>query len=124
MDYMALKHTHLLFVVLSIVLFYTRAFSRLSSGKLATNKGVFITSHSVDTLLLVTAVILAVTAGLNPAQQPWLLQKIVLVFGYIALGFVIAKASVKKTKYLALGAATLVLMAIAHLAVSKQGFFA
>ncbi|MEJ6476570.1 SirB2 family protein [Pseudoalteromonas piscicida] len=124
MDYMALKHTHLLFVVLSIVLFYTRAVSRLNTGKLAANKGVFITSHSVDTLLLVSAVILAVTAGLSPGQQPWLLQKIILVFGYIGLGFVIAKATAKKTKLLALGAATLVLMAIAHLAVSKQGLFA
>ncbi|GEK10789.1 MULTISPECIES: SirB2 family protein [Pseudoalteromonas] len=120
MDYMALKHTHLLFVVLSIVLFYTRAFSRLGSGKLAANKGVFITSHSVDTLLLITAVVLAVTAGLSPGQQPWLLQKIILVFGYIALGFVIAKAGAKKIKIIALGTATLVLLAIAHLAVSKQ----
>ncbi|MEI5640747.1 MULTISPECIES: SirB2 family protein [unclassified Pseudoalteromonas] len=123
MDYMALKHTHLLFVVLSIVLFYTRAVSRLNSGKLAKHKGVFISSHSVDTLLLVTAVILAVSAGLKPSEQPWLMQKIVLVFGYIGLGFVIAKSTAKKTKIAALAVATTVLLAIGHLAVSKQAFF-
>ncbi|WP_440053871.1 SirB2 family protein [Pseudoalteromonas sp. T1lg65] len=122
MDYMALKHTHMLFVVLSIVLFYTRALSRLASGKLAANKGVFIASHSVDTLLLVSAIWLAVVAGLNPTAQPWLMEKILLVIVYIGLGFVIAKSAAKMAKVAALLAATATLMAISYLVQNKVAF--
>ncbi|MCF2907340.1 SirB2 family protein [Pseudoalteromonas sp. DL2-H2.2] len=120
MDYMALKHTHVMFAVLSIILFYTRAISRLASGKLAANKGVFIASHSVDTVLLISAVSLAVMASLNPAQQPWLMEKIILVIAYIALGFVIAKSTTKAKQAGALVLATLTLLAVGYLASAKN----
>ncbi|MFY8272782.1 SirB2 family protein [Pseudoalteromonas sp. SSDWG2] len=123
MDYMALKHTHVLFVVLSVVLFYTRAFSRLGSGKIAANKGVFIISHIVDTLLLVSAVGLLVMASMNPLTVPWLWQKIILVVGYIVVGFKLLKADSQQQKWLWLGVNTFILLAIGHLAASKAAFF-
>ncbi|MBS3798929.1 MULTISPECIES: SirB2 family protein [unclassified Pseudoalteromonas] len=123
MDYIALKHTHVLFVVLSVVLFYTRAFSRLGSGKIAANKGVFITSHVVDTLLLLSAVALLIVASLNPLTVPWLWQKIILVVAYIVIGFKLLKAQSKGQKLLWLGVNTAVLLAIGYLAGSKSAFF-
>ncbi|WP_105200649.1 MULTISPECIES: SirB2 family protein [unclassified Pseudoalteromonas] len=123
MDYIAIKHTHVLFVVLSVVLFYVRAFSRLGSGKIAANKGVFITSHVVDTLLLVSAVALLIVASMNPLTMPWLWQKIILVVAYIVIGFKLLKAQSKGQKWLWLGVNTLVLLAIGYLAGTKSAFF-
>ena len=123
MDYVALKHTHVLFVVLSVVLFYTRAFSRLASGKIAANKGVFITSHIVDTLLLVSAIGLLVVASMNPLAIAWLWQKIILVIAYIIIGFKLLKAQSQSQKLLWLGVNTLVLLAIGYLAGTKSAFF-
>ena len=58
MDYLAVKHSHMAIAMLSVILFYVRAFSRMGSGKLAKNKAVMIGSHSIDTLLLVSALTL------------------------------------------------------------------
>lgn len=119
MEYIAIKHTHVMFALLSVVLFYTRTMSRFMSGKLASNKLVFIGSHILDTLLLISAVALLVVAGMNPLQQPWLTEKIVLVIAYIGFGFVVAKSTQFKTQVLALTAATFSLLLIGYLAGSK-----
>lgn len=111
-----------MFVVLSILLFLVRSGSRLRTGKLASNKGVFIASHSIDTLLIVSAIALAVVASLNPMQQPWLLEKIILVVVYIAAGVVSAKAQTKSTQIGALSLAIVSLLAIGYLAGSKSSF--
>jgi len=119
MDYLAVKHTHMLFAVLSIILFYVRSFSRLKTGALAKNKAVFIGSHSIDTLLLVSAVALIVMAGFNPLEQSWLLEKIILVVAYIVLGIVAAKQSAQGAKVVLLAITTLILLAIGYLASAK-----
>jgi uncharacterized membrane protein SirB2 len=120
MDYLALKHTHLLFVVLSILLFYTRAISRLATGKLASNKGVFIAGHSVDALLLISAIALLIVGSINPLDQPWLLEKIVLVTAYIALGIIGAKATSRQLKAITLGLGTVTLLGIGYLVGAKS----
>jgi uncharacterized membrane protein SirB2 len=89
------------------------------SGKLAKNKLVFIGSHVVDTLLLVSAVALLVVASMNPLQQPWLIEKIILVIAYIGFGFVVAKSTQFKTQVIALAAVTVSLLLIGYLAGSK-----
>ncbi|KZN47123.1 SirB2 family protein [Pseudoalteromonas luteoviolacea] len=122
MDYIALKHTHMAFAILSVALFYTRSISRLVSGKLAGKKAVFIVSHGTDTLLLISAIYLAVMAGLTPTSQPWLLEKIILVFGYIGLGLVIAKSTHKSKQIGALIGATAIIAAIGYLAGTKNAF--
>ncbi|MBQ4814370.1 transcriptional regulator [Pseudoalteromonas luteoviolacea] len=122
MDYIALKHTHMAFALLSVTLFYTRSISRLVSGKIASKKAVFIASHGTDTLLLISAVYLAVMAGLTPSTQPWLMEKIILVFGYIGLGLVIAKSKQKTKQICALLGATIIIAAIGYLAGTKSAF--
>lgn len=119
MDYLAVKHTHMLFAVLSIILFYVRSFSRLKTGVLAKNKVVFIGSHSIDTLLLISAVALIVMAGFNPLEQSWLLEKIILVVAYIVLGVVAAKQSANSAKLVLLAITTLILLVIGYLASAK-----
>ena len=96
MDYLAVKHTHMLFAVLSIVLFYVRSFSRLKTGALA-----------------------IVMAGFNPLEQSWLLEKIILVILYIVLGVVAAKQSAQGMKVALLAITTVILLAIGYLASAK-----
>lgn len=122
MEYTALKHTHMLLALISVVLFYTRAFARIKQLQLAKNKLLFIGSHSVDTLLLVSAVALAMTLGMSPHNQPWLLEKIILVVAYIAVGILMAKQKHIKGQLSLLLLATTVIFAIFYLARFKTPF--
>ncbi|AIY66975.1 SirB2 family protein [Pseudoalteromonas piratica] len=122
MEYIALKHSHMLLALVSVVLFYTRAFARIKQLKLAKNKLLFIGSHSIDTLLLISAVALAVMLGLSPHNQPWLLEKILLVVAYIVVGILMARQKNIKGQVSLLLLATTVIFAIFYLARFKTPF--
>ena len=119
MDYLALKHTHMAIALVSIILFYVRSFSRMGSGSLAKNKVVFIGSHSIDTLLIISAITLMAMAKINPLEQLWLLKKIVLVVIYIAVGIISAKQTTTLPKVMFLVFNTAVILAIGFLATAK-----
>ncbi|GAA77429.1 MAG: SirB2 family protein [Colwellia sp.] len=120
MDYLAVKHSHMAIAALSVVLFYIRSFSRMGSGKIARNKLVFIGSHSIDTLLLISAFTLMYMGKINPFEQNWLLEKIILVVAYIAIGIISAKQTnfLAKISYLIVN--TFVILAIGYLATAKS----
>ena len=122
MEYIALKHSHMLLALVSVLLFYTRAFARIKQLKLAKNKLLFIGSHSIDTLLLISAVALAVMLGLSPHNQPWLLEKILLVVAYIVVGILMARQKNIKGQVSLLLLATTVIFAIFYLARFKTPF--
>ncbi|WP_372858568.1 SirB2 family protein [Pseudoalteromonas sp.] len=119
MDYLALKHTHMAIALVSVILFYVRSFSRMGSGSLAKNKVVFIGSHSIDTLLIISAITLMAMAKINPLEQLWLLEKIVLVVIYIAVGIISAKQTTTLPKIMFLVFNTAVILAIGFLATAK-----
>lgn len=121
MSYIAIKHTHLLFVVLSILLFYTRSATRIFDSKLAKNKVLFISSHATDTFLLLSAIALIVSSGMS-VTQPWLMEKIALVVAYIGLGVVAAKTSSQATRISLVVVITGLFALIGKLAVSKTAF--
>jgi len=122
MDYLAVKHSHMAIAMLSVILFYVRAFSRMGSGKLAKNKVVMIGSHSIDTLLLVSALTLIFMAKINPFEQYWLLEKIVLVVIYIGIGAKSARQTKMAAKVAYVLVNTAVILAIGYLATSKSAF--
>ena len=116
MDYLAVKHTHMAIAVLSIILFYVRSFSRMGSGVIAKNKVVFIGSHATDTFLLISAIAVMAMAKINPLEQMWLLEKIILVVAYIALGIVASKQKTMAVKVGFLVVTTAVIALIGKLA--------
>jgi uncharacterized membrane protein SirB2 len=122
MSYIALKHTHLLFVVLSIVLFYVRSGTRIFDSKFAKNKVLFIGSHVTDTLLLLSAVALIVSSGMSVTGQPWLMEKIALVILYIGLGVVAAKTDKNAVRIALVAVITALFAVIGKLAVTKSAF--
>lgn len=91
MEYLMLKHFHMSFAVLSGCLFVVRGVWMLSASAMLQQRWVKIAPHVVDTLLLASAIGLALWSHQYPGQQPWLTAKLVALVGYIGLGTVALK---------------------------------
>lgn len=118
--YAGLKHSHMLFITVSIILFQLRYFLKMRNKPL--HKTLKILPHINDTLLLVTGVSMAYIAGINPMVHPWLAAKIIALLLYIVLGMVALKATASKSviAYL-LATATFVFMVMT--AIAKTPYF-
>lgn len=122
-----LKHIHLTFIGLSIAGFLLRGFWMMSDSPLLQAKLTKILPHIIDTVLLVSAVVLAVQLGLKPGEHPWLLAKIIALFVYIALGVIALKPGRPKAVRITAFVLALVVFAFivcAALFKSPAGFFA
>ena len=82
------KTVHVTFVALSFAGFFIRGIWMLKDSPLLRQKWVRISPQVVDTVLLVSAVILAVQLHMSPMEQPWLMAKIIALLAYIAVGLV------------------------------------
>ena len=91
MTYLALKHIHITFAALSGVLFLVRGIWMLSGSQQLQRRWVKVVPHIVDTLLLVSAIGLAVWSSQYPGEQSWLTAKVVALVGYIVLGTIALK---------------------------------
>ena len=88
---MLLKHIHITCVVLSYSLFFLRGVWMLRESPALQQRWVKIAPHTVDTLLLVSAIALAWQFGISPLAHPWLAAKIVALLLYIVIGTVALK---------------------------------
>ncbi|WP_087019350.1 SirB2 family protein [Thaumasiovibrio subtropicus] len=86
--YMALKHTHLLLIVLSAVLFIFRFGLKVTDSPLLQKRALKIAPHAIDTFLLLSGVALVMLTGFMPFTPAgeWLTTKLSCVLAYIALG--------------------------------------
>ena len=84
-EYPNLKLLHVGFVLSSLLLFCWRGFYAVH-GRYMAKRGVRIAIHSVDTLLLTTGVLMAVSLSLNPLTSPWLGTKLVALVFYVLAG--------------------------------------
>ncbi|USH01777.1 SirB2 family protein [Grimontia kaedaensis] len=93
--YVALKHTHLMFIALSVILFIIRFAWRMMDSKMLEKKWVKVVPHVIDTILLGTGVALIFVTGFYPftPQGMWMTEKLTCVLAYIALAFVAMKYS-------------------------------
>jgi uncharacterized membrane protein SirB2 len=91
MEYLTLKHFHMSMAALSGSFFFLRGLWMLGGSALLDRKWVRVAPHIVDSLLLASAIGLAVWGQLYPGQQPWLTAKIVGLVVYILLGTVALK---------------------------------
>jgi len=81
-----LKSLHITCVILSFILFFLRGIWMLRDSPVMRQRWVRIAPHSVDTVLLVSAIALAWQLGYTPFNSPWLAAKIVALLLYIGLG--------------------------------------
>ena len=83
-----LKHLHITCVTLSYTLFFLRGVWMLRTSPLLQQRWLKIAPHTVDTLLLASAITLAWHLGISPVSHPWLMAKIIALLCYIGLGFI------------------------------------
>jgi uncharacterized membrane protein SirB2 len=122
MSYEALTHIHLTTIVLSVLLFVTR-FGITITGY-TTAKWLNIAPHIINLLLIVSGLVLAVTLGFKPSEQPWLLSKLILLVMYIVLAVLSMKQSFTKPVRWGLAVvALLCVYAMANAAITKQVLF-
>lgn len=91
MPYIALKHLHVTFVALSGLLFLVRGIWMLRASPNLEQRWARIVPHIVDTLLLASAIGLAVVSHQYPGQMPWLTAKVVGLVAYVVLGTIALK---------------------------------
>lgn len=91
MSYLWLKHLHLSSVVLSGTGFLLRGLWMLLDSPMLQRRWVRIAPHLIDTLLLGSAIAMAVLSGQYPFAQSWLTAKVVGLLIYIGCGTVALK---------------------------------
>ncbi|ACE85116.1 SirB2 family protein [Cellvibrio japonicus] len=118
--YLLLKHLHMTFVVLSFITFLLRGIWMLRGSRLLERKLVKILPHIINTILILSGIVLAVYLNMSPGSQPWLLAKIIGLVVYITLGvfaFKVASPTLRLGLWLA---ALVVFVQITSMAVHKN----
>ena len=88
MDYLQLKTIHITCVAVTFVLFSGRGVLMLVDSPLLKARFVRIAPHVNDTLLLGSALWMAVISGHYPFAESWLTAKLVALIVYIWLGMI------------------------------------
>lgn len=123
MSYFAIKHIHMLTAVITAVLFILRGFWMMTGSALLQRQWAKIVPHINDTILLASAIALAVWSGQYPFQQDWLTAKVLLLIAYIGAGMVALKFGKSRgTRITAFILALLFLGYIFKIALTRQMF--
>lgn len=99
MSVLAVKHLHLTCVALSYMLFFVRGIWSLQGSPMLQRRWVKIAPHTIDTILLGSAIKLAIMLDISPLEAPWLAAKIIALLVYIGLGtFAIKRGKTRRIK--------------------------
>jgi uncharacterized membrane protein SirB2 len=121
MDYLTLKHVHMSCAAASGTFFLVRGMWMLGGSARLQQRWVRVAPHVIDTLLLASAIGLAIWSAQYPGRQPWLTAKILALLAYIGLGTVALKRGrTKPVRAAAFAAALLCFAYIAAVAVTKN----
>ncbi len=121
MDYALLKMIHVGSVIVSYTLFFLRGVWLLQDSKNLRQRWVRILPHVVDTILLTSAVALAMAIQQNPLEHSWLTAKVVGLLLYIVLGMMAMRlGKTRQTKIIAWVAAQCVFIYIVLVALTKS----
>jgi uncharacterized membrane protein SirB2 len=121
MSYAALKMIHVTSVVISYLLFSLRGVWMMRGSTALQQRWVKITPHIVDTVLLTSAIALAILIDQDPVNNAWLSAKVVGLLLYIALGMIALRfGKTRKAKVSAWIAAQIVFLYIVLVALTKN----
>ncbi|KIF82093.1 SirB2 family protein [Noviherbaspirillum autotrophicum] len=121
MGYLAIKHLHMTCAALSGSFFLVRGVWMLRDSAMLKQRWVRIAPHVIDTVLLVSALVMVVWSGQYPFVQGWLTAKVLALIAYILLGTVALKRGrTKGTRTVAFVAALLVFAYIVKVALTRQ----
>lgn len=88
MSYLLLKHLHVTAVVLSGAGFFLRGLLMLRGSPLLMARWMRVAPHVIDTVLLGSAIAMAVSSAQYPFAQSWLTAKLFGLLAYILFGMV------------------------------------
>ncbi|MBK9445661.1 MAG: SirB2 family protein [Betaproteobacteria bacterium] len=111
MSYLALKHLHITAVLLSGTGFFLRGLLMLGDSPLLARRWLKVVPHVVDTVLLGSAIAMAVMSAQYPFAQAWLTAKFIGLLAYILLGMVALKRGRTKAQRAGFFIAALVVFA-------------
>lgn len=127
MDYATVKTIHQAAVALSFTGFFARGLASLAGAAWVQGRLAKSLPHIVDSVLLLSALMLAWTLRLNPVSTPWLMAKIIGLVVYIGLGMLALRPNRPSAVRAAAWLAALATFAyIVSVALTKRpaGFFA
>ena len=122
--YMALKHTHMLCALLSLVFFVVRSLWAFQDSAMLQKKWVKISPHVIDTVFLLSAIGLVIILQQYPFVSAWVTVKLIGLVVYIGLGLMTlkkAKNNAQRAVFFAL--ALLTYFYILGVAMHKQALF-
>ena len=121
MSYAALKMIHVASVVVSYLLFSLRSMWMMRGSAVLQQRWIKITPHVVDTVLLVSAITLAVQIQQDPINDSWLSAKVAGLLIYIGLGMMALRfAKTRKMRISAWIAAQAAFLYIVLVALTKN----
>ncbi|MBS0587784.1 SirB2 family protein [Nitrosomonas sp.] len=121
MSYALLKMIHVSSVILSYSLFFLRGIWLMRDSANLRQRWVKVLPHVIDTVLLTSAVLLAITIQQNPLQNSWLTAKVAGLLVYIGLGMVAMRfGKSRQAKITAWVAAQCVFIYIVLVAITKN----
>jgi uncharacterized membrane protein SirB2 len=87
----SIRVLHVSCVALSYGLFFLRGLWVLKASPIMRQRWVRVAPHLIDTVLLGSAITLAVMLDISPLAAPWLMAKIIALLLYIILGTIALK---------------------------------
>ncbi|WP_372626747.1 SirB2 family protein [Arsukibacterium sp.] len=120
---MAFKSLHLLLAVLSVSLLFIRFGMMLRSSPMLQHKLLKIGPHVVDTLLILSAVVLMLSIKQYPLVDSWLTEKVIALLAYIALAVMALRGRTMSIRWLCFLGALGWLGLMVRVALDKQPVF-
>jgi len=119
--YILLKYVHVSCVALSGAGFVLRGAWMMRASSMLARRWVRITPHVVDTVLLASAIALALLIGQYPLTDAWLTAKVLGLLAYIVLGMVaLRRGRTRAVRITAFFGALLVFAYIVAVAMTKS----
>jgi len=116
-----LKMIHVGSVIVSYALFFLRGVWLMQDSQRLRQRWVKILPHVVDTILLTSAIVLAMTIQQNPLDHSWLTAKVAGLLLYIGLGMIAIRfGKTRRIKITAWIAAQCVFIYIVLVALTKS----
>lgn len=121
MSYVLLKMIHITSVIVSYLFFFLRGVWLMQDSQNLHQRWVKILPHIIDTILLTSAIALAIVIQQNPVSNSWLTAKVIGLLFYISLGMVALRfGKTRQIKILAWLAAQCVFAYIVLVALTKN----
>ncbi len=122
--YMMAKHLHLTAIALSFALFVVRFVLTMKQSQMLQKKWLKITPHIVDTVLLISIVLLCVELSLYPFVNEWATSKLIgLVLYILSVAFALKWARNNLMRVVGFAGAVAWLVVTGSIAVTKNTLF-